>query len=261
MLVSRNRSLGPALKQQHSVFPSARTENSPITKQTNRYEAEWGSKRHSESDSYVHILLQWLQSSLYDVKLLLGIAVVLHTNPTIHSTVSSEHVITWQINQHSLHSKTQRDGFTSWFQGDLQSETEMKRAQGFSSFSALPALLQAVPAGNQTYQCHLPIRRSHTFPSSGFWKSSKASAGMGGDLGSNFVPGSLSGTFPLRSPACCPRSSWAPSPVGSQGGTVLLLREGTAAPEERQQSTKGRNNFSTGCLEGRICFVNEPDTK
>lgn len=102
-----------------------------------------------KGDFHVHILLQWLQSSLYYMKLLLGIAVVLNTNQTIHSSISSEHVITWQLNQHSLHSKIQRDRFTLWFQGDLQSETEMKRAQAFSCFSALPVLFQAVPAGSR----------------------------------------------------------------------------------------------------------------
>lgn len=140
-----------------------------------------------KGDFYVLILLQWLQPSLYYLKLLLGIAVVLNTNQTIHSSVSSQHVITWQINQHQFHSKIQRDRFSTWFQGDLQSETEMKRAQVFSCPSALPVLLQAVPAGNGPYQCCSSIKRRHTLPSSGFWKSPKANFRRGDELGSNLV--------------------------------------------------------------------------
>lgn len=148
-------------------------------------------KDSQKGDFYVHILLQWLQSSLYCMKVLIGVAVVLNTNQTIHSSTSSEHVITRQINQHSLHSKIQRDRFTPWFQGDLQSETEMKRAQDCSCFSALPVLLQAVPTGHRPHECCLPIKRRNTFPSAGFWKSPKANMGMRDELGSNLVLGLL----------------------------------------------------------------------
>lgn len=149
-------------------------------------------KQMHKGDFYVQILPQWLKSLLYTyfMKHLLGIAAVLHRNQTVHSSISPEHVITWQINQHSLHSKIQRDRFTPWFHGDLQSEVEMKRAQGFSC-SSLPVLLQAVPAGKGPWQCCLPIKRSHTFLSTAFWKSSKANIGKADDLGPNLVLGLL----------------------------------------------------------------------
>lgn len=149
-------------------------------------------KEMHKGDFYVQILPQWLKSLLYTyfMKHLLGIAAVLHRNQTVHSSISPEHVITWQINQHSLHSKIQRDRFTPWFHGDLQSEVEMKRAQGFSC-SSLPVLLQAVPAGKGPWQCCLPIKRSHTFPSTAFWKSPKANIGKADDLGPNLVLGLL----------------------------------------------------------------------
>jgi len=183
---------GPSGQHLNCSTPFSQVQGQKIPQEENKLKGRMLNKVLKDiqkGDFYVHILPHWLQSSLYYRKLLLSIAVALKTNQTIYSSISCEHVITWQINQHSLHWKIQRDRFTPWFQGDLQSETEMETAQGFSSFSALPVLLQAVPAGNGPHQCHSSIKRSHTFPSCGFWKSTKANRGIGDELGWNLVLG------------------------------------------------------------------------
>lgn len=106
----------------------------------------------------------------------------------------------------------------------------MKRAQGFSCFFAPPVLLQAVPAGKEPYQHHLPIKRRHTSPSSACWKSPKANMGTGNDWGQPWCSGFLLDIFPLSSRH--PLQQMSHTPHGQQGRVGFFPRERTEPQKE-----------------------------
>lgn len=136
----------------------------------------------------------------------------------------------------------------------------MKRAQGFSCFFAPPVLLQAVPAGKEPYQHHLPIKRRHTSPSSACWKSPNANMGTGNDWGQPGCSGFLLDTFPLSSRH--PLQQMSHTPHGQQGRVGFFPRERTEPQKEDGSCLPKETEFLHRQLsEGRICLMHEADAR